>query len=286
MVRTILVTGATSGIGLAAAVELGRRGHRLVLAGRDPERTRAAVEQVKAAGGKDVESVLADFASLASVRAMAQEYRSRVGRLDVLLNNAGSVFAGRTVTVDGLESTFAVNHLAPYLLTRLLLDLLEASGTPGAAARIVNVSSAAHYRATLDFDDLGYQRGGYSVTGAYGRSKLANVLFTAELARRLAGRPVTATSLHPGGVDTNIWSKLPWWISPVAKVLARVAMDTAEQGGARLVYLADSPEVEGVTGKYFHDKAARPPSALAQDEAVARRLWDESARLVGLTTPA
>jgi NAD(P)-dependent dehydrogenase (short-subunit alcohol dehydrogenase family) len=277
--KTILVTGATSGIGLEASVELARRGARLVLVGRDPEKTRRSVDDVKARGNSsDVTSLLCDFASQASIRKLAADYRAAHDRLDVLVNNAGAVYKSRTVTVDGIEATFAVNHLGYFLLTNLLLDLLKKS----APARIVCVASAGHYRGTMNFDDLGYERGGYFIMRAYGRSKLGNVLFAAELSRRLAGTGVTANSLHPGGVATNIWTGAPNYAKPLINFLLRPFLISAQQGGETIVQLAADPAVEGVTGKYFSNKKPKTPSALARDEALARRLWDESARLVKL----
>ncbi len=278
-VQTILITGATSGIGLEASVALARSGARVVVAGRDPAKTAATVAQVRQrTGASAVDSVLGDFASQASLRQMAQEVLARYDRLDVLVNNAGSVNASRTVTDDGIEATFAVNHLGPFLLTNLLLDLLKHS----APARIVNVSSIGHYRGTLDFDDLGYERGGYQIMGAYSRSKLANVLFTRSLARRLDGTGVTANALHPGAVATNIWSGAPWYAKPVLALYKRFAMISPAQGAETITYLAVSPQVAGKTGLYFENNKPKEPSRLAQDDALAQRLWDESARLVGL----
>jgi NAD(P)-dependent dehydrogenase (short-subunit alcohol dehydrogenase family) len=275
--RTVVVTGATSGIGLAASVALAALGPELVLVGRDRARLEAAVAAVKArAPGAQVAALRADLSSLAEVRALAGELLARHPHLHVLVNNAGGVSARREVTPDGLERTFAVNHLAPYLLTRLLLDRLRAS----APARIVNVASIAHRNAALDFDDLQLTRD-YAVMRAYGRSKLANVLFTRELARRLAGTGVTVNSLHPGAVATRIWSRAPWLFRPLLAVAKRFML-TPEQGAATLVHLAASAEVERLTGAYFEGGRAVDPSAAARDEAAARRLWEESARLVGL----
>jgi retinol dehydrogenase 14 len=174
-----------------------------------------------------------------------------------------------------------VNHLGPFLLTNLLLDVIEAS----APARIVNVASTGHYRGTLDFDDLGYAKGGYWIMRAYARSKLANVIFTRDLARRLAGTKVTVTSLHPGAVATNIWASAPGWAKPLLAVAKRLFMISPEEGGSRIVYLATSPDVEGKTGGYYENNVERPPARAALDESVVRRLWDESVRLTGLSAP-
>jgi NAD(P)-dependent dehydrogenase (short-subunit alcohol dehydrogenase family) len=195
----------------------------------------------------------------------------------VLINNAGGVNKERRVTTDGIEATFAVNHLGYFLLTSLLLDLVVKS----APARIVTVASIGHRRGTLDFDDLGFARG-YSIMRAYTRSKLANVLFAAELARRLKGTGVTSNSLHPGSVDTNIWSGAPLWAKPIIQLVLRPFFISAQEGGDRIVQLAASPELSDVTGRYFEKGRAVAPAPLAEDPVLARKLWDASAALVGL----
>ena len=277
--KTVLITGATSGIGLEAAVELARGAAALVLVGRDPARTGAALAEVKArSGSSNVESLLCDFSSQASVRQLAADYRARHQRLDILINNAGGVSTRRLLTVDGIEQTFAVNHLGYFLLTNLLLDLVIKS----APARIINVASTGHYRGTLDFDDLGFERG-YQILKAYTRSKLANVLFTRRLARQLEGRGVTVNAVHPGGVATNIWSGAPGWSQPILAVAKRLFMITPAQGAQTITFLATSPAVADMTGLYFEKNQQKTPSKLAQDDALAERLWIESARLVKLT---
>jgi NAD(P)-dependent dehydrogenase (short-subunit alcohol dehydrogenase family) len=270
--KTILVTGATSGIGLEAAAALARAGANVTIVGRDPAKTAAAQARSGAA-----ESLLCDFASQAQVRKLAAEFRARHERLHVLVNNAGSVSEKRTVTEDGIETTFAVNHLGSFLLTNLLLDLLVRS----APARIVNVASVGHYRGTLDFDDLGFERGGYQIMRAYSRSKLANVLFTRALSRRLAGKGVTVNAVHPGAVTTAIWDRAPRWAQPILAV-GKLFMRSAAGGAEPLVHLAASPVVEGKNGLYFDRFDEKPPSRLASDDALAERLWTESARLVRL----
>jgi retinol dehydrogenase-14 len=280
--KTILITGATNGIGLEAAVELARRGGRVVMVGRDPARTEAAMADVMTrSGSRDVSHLLCDFSSQASIRALAASVLSSLDRLDVLVNNAGGVNKARRLTVDGIETTFAVNHLGYFLLTNLLLDLLARS----APARVVTVASASHRQGTLDFDDLGLERG-YSILRAYSRSKLANVLFAAELARRLAGTGVTSNSLHPGTVATNIWSGAPAWAKPLIQILFRPFFLSAKEGAATIVQLAAAPELAGVTGKYFEKGVAVTPAPLARDEALAKRLWKVSAGLVGLPDEA
>lgn len=276
--KTVLITGATSGIGLEASVALARLGARMVLVGRDPARTEAAVADVKSrGGGKDVSHLLCDFSSQVAIRKLAETVHARLDRLDVLINNAGAVNKSRRLTTDGIETTFAVNHLGYFLLTNLLLDLLIRS----APARIVTVASIGHRKGTLDFDDLGFERG-YTTMRAYTRSKLANVLFANELARRLAGTGVTSSSLHPGSVATNIWSGAPLWAKPIIRLLMRPSFISPEEGSRTIVQLAADPGLEGVTGKYFENLKPVAPAPLAQDEALAKRLWQVSADLVHL----
>ncbi len=277
--KTVLITGATSGIGLEASVELARLKARVVMVGRDPGRTEAAVaDVVTRSGSREVSHLLCDFSSQAAIRKLAADFLASHDRLHVLLNNAGGVNKTRRVTVDGIEMTFAVNHLGYFLLTHLLCDLLVRS-TP---ARVVTVASVGHRSGTLDFDDLGFEHGGYKIMRAYSRSKLANVLFAAELARRLAGTGVTSNSVHPGAVATNIWSGAPLWAKPIINVLWRPFFISARKGAENVVRLAVSPELEGVSGKYFEEGKMVAPSPLAQDEGLARRLWEVSAGLVGL----
>ncbi len=275
--KTVLITGSTAGIGLEAAVALARVGARVLIVGRDPRRTDAAVTTIRTRAGVEVQSYLCDFSSQADIRRFADELRRDHARLDVLLNNVGGVNERRTLTVDGIETTFATNHLAPFLLTNLLLDLIVRS----APARVVTVSSIGHRQGTLDFADLGFERG-YGILKAYSRSKLANVLFANELARRLAGRGVTSNSVHPGSIATDIWSDVPWWAKPIVALFLRPSFLTPEQGAAPLVHLAVNPALDDVTGQYFDRFDAVAPQPLAQDEALARRLWDVSAAFVHL----
>lgn len=277
--KTILLTGGTSGIGREAAVALARRGARVVLVGRDPGRIAEAVADVQArSGSAEVSHLLCDFSSQAEIRRLAEAVLAHHDRLHVLVNNAGAVNKTRRLTVDGIETTFAVNHLGYFLLTHLLRGLLVRS----APARVVTVASIGHRSGTLDFADLGYERG-YRVMRAYARSKLANVLFAAELARRLAGTGVTSNSLHPGRVATHIWSGAPTWTKPLIFLLLRPTMLSPAKGAETVVQLAASPELEGVTGKYFEKGVPVAPSPLAQDEALARRLWEVSEEMVGLS---
>ena len=278
--KTAVVTGASSGLGLEASVKLAGLGADLVLVARDRRRGEAAVATVKKRSGSNAVSLmLCDFASLAQIRGLAAEVIASRSKLHILVNNAGSVSAKREVTQDGIERTFAVNHLAPFLLTILLLDSLKRS----APARVVTVASIAQARGDMPFDDLQFEHGGYAIMRAYARSKLANVLFTRELARRLAGTSVTANCLHPGAVATNIWSHAPWYARPLLSV-AKLFMISAEQGADAIVHLAASPEVEGLTGGYYERTRRVAPSPIAQDEATSAKLWECSAALVGLAT--
>ncbi len=276
--KVCLVTGATQGIGRAAALALAGMGATVAVVGRSPERTAAAVAAIRGqTGNSSVDALLADLSDQSQVRRLAHEIHARYPRLDVLINNAGGIFAQRRETVDGLELTFALNHLAYFLLTNLLLDRLIAS----APARIVNVASGAHRSPRgLSFDDLQMRRGYFSFR-AYARSKLANVLFTRELARRLAGTGVTANAVHPGlihsgfgGNNGPIWDFMYLFINALAR--------PPEAGADTVVYLAAAPEVEGVTGGYFHQRRPAAISPAARDAAAARRLWQASEQLTGL----
>jgi retinol dehydrogenase 14 len=275
--KTILITGATAGIGLESARQLAAQGHRLVLVGRSRAKLESAAVAVGQAGAPQVDTLTCDLSDLAAVRRLAEQVRGTVDHLDVLVNNAGTVFDKRTLTPEGHEATFATNHLGGFLLTELLLDLMIAS----APSRIVLTASGGHYQGTMDFDDLDYERG-YSIMKAYSRSKLANVLYTRELADRLAGTGVTVNCLHPGTVATDIWDGAPWFARPVLAVAKRISMISPAQGGARITHLATSPEVEGVTGGYFNNDRETTPSEIARDAAVGRRLDQVSRKLVGL----
>ncbi len=276
--KTVLVSGATSGIGLEASVTFARLGARLVMVGRDEGKTSRTVAEVRRRSGSGaVDWLLCDFSSQAQVRRLGEGFRARYDRLHVLVNNAGTVFTKRTLTEDGIESTFAVNYLGPFLLTNLLLEVLRAS----APARVIMVSSTGHYGGTLDFNDLGFEHG-YQIMRAYGRSKLALVLFTRELAKRLEGTGVTVNALHPGAVATSIWNRAPSYTRPIFALAKRLLMISPAAGAETIVYLATSPEVEGKTGLYFDKNRPTVPSRLAQDDTLAQRLWDESARLVEL----
>jgi len=274
----IVITGASDGIGLEASSQLAAQGHHVVMVGRTPAKVEAAVARVRAESpGVPIESFLCDNTSLRDVRRLADDLLAAYPRIDVLVNNAGTVFDKRTVTDDGIEATFQVNHLAGFLLTELLLDRLQES----APARIVTTASIGHFNGTMDFDDLGFEHG-YQIMRAYGRSKLANVLTTRKLARRLDATQVTANCLHPGVVRTNIWNGAPWFARPVLAVAKRVMMVSPETGGERIAHLATSPAVEGRSGGYYEQDSVKEPSSLAQDDAVGDRLDQVSRDLVGL----
>ncbi len=270
-----LVTGATSGIGEATARGLAQLGAHVLVHGRSREKCARVVREITTGTGNDkVEPVYADFASLAEVRTLAEDVNVRVPRLDVLINNAGGAARERMLTSDGLERTFAVNHLAPFLLTNLLLDKLKAS----APARVVNVSSMMHRMAHIDFDDL-QAEGRYGWMRIYGRSKLANLLFTRSLAGRLAGTGVVANALHPGGVRTGSQdsAKMGFFM----RLMLRFML-SPEEGARTSLYLATSSEVAEVSGLYFVKCKIAKTSRDAQDDAMAERLWQVSAQLTGL----
>ncbi len=275
---TVVITGGNSGIGLETAAALATAGARTVITARDPERGAAAVKDLATRTGGDVSLVLFDLASLASVRAGAAELLDRFDRIDVLVNNAGIVLSDRRLTVDGYEMTFAVNHLGPFLLTSLLTERLVA----GAPARVVNVSSTAHSQARhgMPFDDL-QSAARYSAMRVYGESKLANILFTTELARRLDGTGVTANCLHPGVVATGYArdGDTKGFLSMGIKVIRPFILSPA-QGARTSVYLASSPEVARTTGEYFVKCKVKQPKAPARDAEAARRLWEVSEQLV------
>jgi NAD(P)-dependent dehydrogenase (short-subunit alcohol dehydrogenase family) len=283
--KTCLITGATLGIGLETAVALARMGAHVDMVARDPARGEAALADVRArSAGGDVELLHADLASLDEVRRLASDFRSRHTELHVLINNAGAYNAHRTTTSDGFETTFGVNHLAHFLLTNMLLDLLRAS----APSRIVNVSSAAHVGGRMNFDDLNAEHR-YSGMRAYGQSKLANVLFTYELARRLEGSGVTANSLHPGVVATGFGKNNPglWGrFFSIGQVVGKPFFLSSEEGARTTIYLASSPDVERVNGQYFVKSKAVPSSERSHDRDAAGRLWDMSEQMIGATTSA
>jgi NAD(P)-dependent dehydrogenase (short-subunit alcohol dehydrogenase family) len=280
--KICLVTGATNGIGKATALALAQMGATVVIVGRNPAKCAAVVIEIQQISGNDaVEALVADLSIMAEVRQVADQFKAKYPKLHVLVNNAGAAFAQRQFTCEGFEKTFALNHLNYFLLTNLLLDTLKAS----APARIVNVSSDSHKGAHLDFDDLQSEKGSF-VFNAYGRSKLAVVMFSYELARRLAGTGVTANVLHPGLVRTGFASNLGAVPSAAIGFFMHFVGVTPAQGAQTSVYLATSPAVENVTGKYWEKCKATPSGRAAYDEAAWARLWEVSDKMVAPRAPA
>ena len=275
--KICLITGGTNGIGKSAARELARMGATIVIVGRNAQKTSQVVEEIRvASGNNNVDFLLADLSSQQEVRRLANEFKSKYSQLHVLLNNAGAVFMKRLLSVDGIEMTFALNHLAYFLLTNLLLDTLKAS----APARIINVSSGAHTSGKIEFDNLQGEKV-YSPR-VYENSKLANVLFTRELARRLEGTGITANALHPGFTATGFAKNNGKAIAALVSIFAPLVARAPAKGAETSIYLASSPSVEGVTGRYFHDSHVIPTAPQATDMVVARKLWDVSAAMVHL----
>jgi NAD(P)-dependent dehydrogenase (short-subunit alcohol dehydrogenase family) len=278
--RICLITGDTSGIGKSAAHALARMGASVVIVGRNPQKTRQVVEELRLATGNKVDSLLADLSSQQEVRRLARDLQGQYSQLHVLLNNAGGTFKTRQLSADGIEMTFALNHLAYFLLTNLLLDTLKAS----APARVINVSSDAHSRGKIEFDNLQGERS-YSSFGPYGNSKLANILFTTELARRLEGTGVTVNALHPGLTSTGFGRNNPGVLMAIMGAVIPLIARSPEKGAQTSIYLASSPEVQSVTGKYFVDCRVTKTAPQAADMAVAKKLWDVSAEMVNLDGP-
>jgi retinol dehydrogenase-12 len=275
-VTLVLITGATRGIGQAAAIEIARQGAEVALVGRDAERVKDVAQQARAAGGgAPVHEHVADLMLMADVRALAEDVRGRYEHIDVLANNAGALFASRQLTSEGLERTFALNHLAPFLLTNLLRDRVT-------GGRVVTTASDAHTSGRLDLDDLQSEKG-YSAMRVYGTSKLCNILFTRELARRAP--ELHANCFHPGVVRTGfgknengIWKALTTLGGPFFR--------SPQRGARSLVWLALSEQAASLTGEYVQDEKVRAPSAQAQDDTLSRGLWERSAELAGLSAGA
>ena len=278
MPKTILITGSTHGIGEAAAKALAAQGHQVIIHGRSAARCQEVIEQIKLqTGNADLIYLTADLSEMSQVRQLARQVKERFTRLDVLINNAGNFFLSRQTSPDGFEMTWAVNHLSYFVLTLNLLDLLKAS----APARIVNVSSNSHFGARLDCDPLtGLEKRPYMSWKAYGRSKLANVLFTYELHRRFDDLGITANALHPGLVRTHIWDKFGFLSQWVTRFYLSKRSLTSEEGAQTSVYLAASPEVEGVSGKYFYRCQAVDSSRESYNVNEARRLWEAGEKLL------
>lgn len=277
--KTCIVTGANSGIGKETALGLARMGARVVLVCRNAEKGKAALEDIRRESGSSaLDLLIADMSSQASVRALAEQILKKYSRLDVLINNAGAAVRARTLSADGIETTVAANHLGAALLTILLLDLLKA-GTP---SRIINVSSEAQRRARLDMSDLQFERRKYNSFYAYGQSKLLMNAFTFELARRLEGTGVTANCLHPGVVATNIWGADPPLIFKLIIALVKPFMLNSKEGAEVSLYLASSPDVAQVSGKYFVKSKPAESSPLSQDPQIAAEIWQWTTKMIGI----
>ncbi len=278
--KVVMVTGANSGIGKATSLALAKMGATLVMVARDKEKGEAAkAEIVKDSQNNLVDLLLADLSSLESVRQLAAEFQRKYSKLHVVINNAGLFNQRRHVTADGYEITFATNYLAPFLLTNLQLELLKAS----APSRIINVSSVGHYNGHINFDDLNLEKeyGGWK---AYGQSKLALVLFTHELAKKLQGTGVTVNAVHPGTVATNIWTR-PFGPAGFITALPKLFMTSPEKGAETIVYLASSGEAQGLNGEYLEKLKVKKSSDESYNEEIAQRLWDVSAKLTHLSWP-
>ena len=280
--KTVVVTGSTGGIGRATALGLAMMGARVAVTGRDAERTNDTAREIRAASGGQVDAFVADLSSQSQVRRLAGELLERLPRIDVLLNNAGGYWSTRRVSADGLEYTFSLNHLAPFLLTNLLLDRLQHTASElGAAARVVVVSSYVHKQGRIDFADIQCEHG-YTGARAYSQSKLANILFAYELARRFDATSVVANALHPGVVSTSLGVADPSRTQRLIVPLVRTLMKSPAQGAATSIYLAAATELNGVTGRYFVNSKPKRSSKLSYDRVTAARLWQVSADLVGL----
>jgi NAD(P)-dependent dehydrogenase (short-subunit alcohol dehydrogenase family) len=284
-----VVTGANSGIGKATATELARLGARVVMVCRDERRGRDAQAEIQAAAelahpsrADSVDLEIADLSVQEEVYHLGETLRADYDRLDVLVNNAGVFLESRQETVDGVEATFAINHLAPFLLTHLVLPRIQETAGRAGEARIVTVSSEAHRGTSIDFDDLNAETS-YNGLHAYAQSKLANILFTHELARRLENEGVLANAVHPGVVNTNIW-RGPGWVARIARLFSWL-YKRPEEGARSVVYLAASPEVAGITGQYFKETEVVNPSPEAYDEKAEARLWKVSREMTGLVEP-
>jgi NAD(P)-dependent dehydrogenase (short-subunit alcohol dehydrogenase family) len=277
--KTVLITGGTGGIGKATAIGLTALGAHVGIVGRDRQRAESAAADIRAQAASPgaVDVFVADLSAQDAVRRLAGEVLDAYPRLDVLINNVGGYWATRHVTADGLERTFAINHLAPFLLTNLLFDRLK----DGAPSRVVTVSSNAQAAGRIDFDDLQGERG-YSGARAYNQSKLANVMFTYELARRLTGSGVTANALHPGVVRTGFGAEDPTTMMKVFLPLALPFLKTPAKGAATSIHLAGAPELQAVSGQYFSGSRPKRSADRSYDEAAAARLWEVSSGLVGL----
>ena len=280
--KRVLITGATNGIGKQAALELMKMGADVVIVGRNETKTRQVMMQLQAQSGNDaIDMLVADLSSMDEIRRIAAEFQANCGRLDVLLNNAGAVFSDYQESADGYEMTFALNHISYFLLTHLLLDMLVQTSQEQGESRIINVSSSAHRNATLRLDNL-RDASGYSFMNSYGASKLMNVQFTYELARRLADTTVTVNAVHPGLVDTGFGHNTGRVWSGLIKIAQKLFAISPQRGAETLVYLAASPEVSGISSKYWNEKQQKQSSDNSYDREQQKRLWEFSAEATGV----
>ena len=282
--KNIVVTGATSGIGQQAALELARMGANITIVSRSEDKCRNTVQMIQSkSGNTNVDYVVGDLSVVSEIREVADKIRARLNQLDVLVNNAGAYFSDRQMTSDGYEKTFALNHLNYFLLTNELLDLLKRAASENGEARIVNVSSDAHrfVRSGVSFDDLKRERD-YSGMTVYGETKMMNIMFTEEMARRLDGTGVTVNAMHPGLVRSNFGGGGSGITSIIFSVLKAVGGRSVEKGAETVVWLASSPEVEGITGKYWADRKIKEPTAEAEKVISQKKLWDVSEQLTGM----
>jgi NAD(P)-dependent dehydrogenase (short-subunit alcohol dehydrogenase family) len=277
--KNVLITGGNAGIGLATAIDLAKKGANIFIVSRSEEKAKEAVQKINAENGNaNAKYFLADLSSQKSIRALAEAVKKEITVLDVLINNAGGVFPDFKLSDDGLEMTIATNHFAYFLLTNLLLDLVKKSDY----ARIVNVSSGSHYKGKIDFASFTENKG-YFILKAYEQSKLANVLFTQELAERLAATNVTVNALHPGFVKTDIGKKgTQWYASLFWTISSNLTAISVEDGAKTSIYLASSDAVKNVSGKYFDKCKEKTPAPLAADKALQKQLWAESERLCAI----
>jgi len=280
--KRVMVTGATNGIGEVTALELARMGAEVIVVSRNETKCQATVERIKKqTGNEHVSYITADLSSMDAIRACAQQFLSQYDRLDVLVNNAGGFFQQRLESVDGLELTFALNHMNYFLLTHELRDALRAGAEAHGEARIVNVASDAHRFSKLAINDLQHKQK-YSGFGVYGESKLMNIMFTYELAKRLEGTPITVNALHPGAVKTGFGMNNSGFLIKIFGIIISLFGLTPEQGAETNIYLASSPEVKGISGKYWAKKKQSKSSNESHDETLWKRLWDESVKLAGV----
>lgn len=278
--KRVLITGATNGIGKSAALALAKMGAEVIIVGRNEKKTRRVLDELKAASRSDkLDMLIADLSSIERIRRAADEFRAKYERLDVLLNNAGAIFPKYQESADGIEMTFALNHISYFLLTHLLLDNLKQTARTQGEARVINVSSSAHRGAQFDQPD---EASAYRSARSYGKSKLANVLFTYDLARRLEDTGVTVNAVHPGLVATGFGSDFKGFLGWLIKALQKTIARSPEKGAETLIYLASSPEVSGISAKYWKDKKQVESSAASHDLEQRRRLWALSAEITGI----